>query len=278
MPRPQAAPPQVPPQIDEPQPTVHQTHQALGQRIEVESRSLHRVQELSQVEEKLRTSQHKVFNPIWEVDRLQWPSVCDKLMEQRAQSMAQVAAHLKMACQDGLSVLGVTSANKSEGRTTVACCLARLAAMHGMSVALVDMDLDNPTLCLQTNMEVEQDWRDAMASGTSLEDVAVHSIEDQLTVLPLKERGGRPGLMASDERLAGMLASLSESFDLVLVDTCRLQSTGNAIAGLASTKIFDAAIIVVDRRNSNQERVELSVRELQQAGIESIGIVDNFSM
>lgn len=245
--------------------------------VEQEQRRMEVAIEASEVEQKLRSSQHKIFNPVWEVDSLQWPGVCEKLMEQRAQSMAQVAAHLKMACQDGLSVLGVTSSSKGEGRTTVACCLARLASMHGLTVALIDLDLDNPTLCLQTNMEVEQDWRDTLESETTLEDVAVHSIDDQLTILPLKPRGGRPGILSSDQRLAEILAKISESFDLVIVDTCRLNSTGNVIAGLSKSKIFDAAIVVVDRRNSNQERVDQSVRTLQDAGIESIGIVDNFS-
>lgn len=244
----------------------------------LEQRRLDRAHQLNEVEEKLRDNTHKIFNPVWEVDNLQWPAVVDKLMHQRAQSMAHVAEHLKTACQDGLSVLGVTSANHGEGRTTVACCLARLAASHGLNVALVDIDLDHPTLCVQTNMEVEHDWRDCLSEDISLEEVAVHSIDDQLTVLPLKPRGGRPGLLASDSRIADILADLSECFELVIVDCSKTNSSGNIITGLAHTKIFDAAIVVVDRRDTQADRIEDAVRLIQQTGIESIGIVDNFSV
>lgn len=237
-----------------------------------------RAQELSATEQKLRRSTHKIFNPVWEVDSLQWPSVCDKLMEHRAESMAQVAAHLKAACQDGLNILGVTSPSSGEGRTTVACCLARLAAAHGLNVVLIDLDLDHPTLCLQTNLEVEQDWRDCLDGDIALEEVAVHSIDDQLTLLPLKDRSDRSELLASDMGIADILRELSESFELVIVDACRMDSPGNVLTGLAAAQVFDAAIVVVDRRNSHQERIEHSVRALQQTGVGSIGIVDNFSM
>lgn len=244
----------------------------------LEQRRMDRAHKLNEVEEKLRNDTHKIFNPVWEVDNLQWPAVVDKLMQQRAQSMSHVAEHLKTACQDGLSVLGVTSAHQGEGRTTVACCLARLAAAHGLNVALVDIDLDHPTLCVQTNMEVEHDWRDCLSEDVSLEEVAVHSINDQLTVLPLKARGGRPGLLASDSRIADILNDLAECFELVIVDCSKTNSSGNIITGLAHTKIFDAAIVVVDRRDGQADRVEDAVRMIQQTGIESIGIVDNFSM
>ncbi len=244
----------------------------------LEQRRMDRAHQLNDAEAKLRRNTHKIFNPVWEVDNLQWPVVVDKLMQQRAQAMAHVAEHLKTACQDGLSVLGVTSANHAEGRTTVACCLARLAAAHGLNVCLVDIDLDHPTLCVQTNMEIEHDWRDCLSEDISLEEVAVHSIDDQLTVLPLKPRGGRPGLLASDGRIAEILADLSECFELVIVDCSKTNSSGNIITGLAHTKIFDAAIVVVDRRDTQAEHLEDAVRLIQQTGIESIGIVDNFSI
>ena len=258
--------------------TNTQTLDAPVAKYVLEQRRMDRAHKLNEAEDKLRRNTHKIFNPVWEVDNLQWPVVVDKLMQQRAQSMSHVAEHMKAACQDGLSVLGVTSSSQGEGRTTVACCLARLAAAHGLNVVLVDIDLDHPTLCVQTNMEVEHDWRDCLSEDVSLEEVAVHSIDDQLTVLPLKPRGGRPGLLASDSRIADVLADLSESFELVIVDCSKTSSSGNVITGLAHTKIFDAAIVVVDRRDSEADRVEDAVRMIQQTGIESIGIVDNFSM
>ncbi len=80
-----------------------------------------------QVEQELRRAKVRVFNPIWEVDQLQWPEVCVKLMDARMDSLNHVTKHLSEACQEGLQVLAVTSPEGGEGRTTVACCLAMLA-------------------------------------------------------------------------------------------------------------------------------------------------------
>ncbi len=207
------------------------------------------------------------------------PAMADRGRQADATTRSEHVAcseHMKAACQDGLSVLGVTSASHGEGRTTVACCLARLGrrAWSECGAGRYRFGSSDP---VRTNEHgVEYDWRDCLSEDVSLEEVAVHSIDDQLTVLPLKPRGGRPGLLASDSRIADILADLSDSFELVIVDCSKTSSSGNVITGLAHTKIFDAAIVVVDRRDSEADRVEDAVRMIQQTGIESIGIVDNF--
>ncbi len=116
------------------------------------------------VERELRRAKVRVFNPTWEVDQLQWPDVCVKLMEARMDSLTLVTKHLIEACQEGLQVLAVTSPEGGEGRTTVACCLALLAGSRGLKVAIVDGDIENPTLCVQTNLEIENDWQSAIVN------------------------------------------------------------------------------------------------------------------
>jgi len=259
------------------QPVVVEQEVQSAARLEEERNRLDREQAIHIAEKNLRRAAHHIFNPVWEVDSLQWSRVCDKLMLERADSMAQVAEHLKSACQAGLSTLAVTSAQRGEGRTTVACCLARLAAAHGLRVALVDIDLETTTLCLQINLEVEHDWCDWLAGEVSLEEVAVHSLEDQLTVFPLKP--GDDLMEVADRRLrmVDMLTQLADSFELVIVDTSCLTSAGKVVSGLAEAGILDAAIIVADRRQNDPQRIEEAVGLMQTAGIESIGIVENFS-
>lgn len=230
-----------------------------------------------QVERELRRAKVRVFNPIWEVDQLQWPDVCVKLMDARMDSLSHVTKHLSDACQEGLQVLAVTSPEGGEGRTTVACCLAMLAGSRGMKVAIVDGDIENPTLCLQTNLEMENDWQSAILNHLPLEEVAVHSIDDQITLVPLLNPLDQTELPNTDQRIADMLIELSESFDLVIVDIGHMNSPGGLMQSLAEQGIINAAIAVVDQRNASTQRIETCIRRIRQAGVTSIGLVENFA-
>lgn len=229
------------------------------------------------VEQELRRAKVRVFNPIWEVDQLQWPEVCAKLMESRMDSLNHVTKHLSEACQEGLQVLAVTSPEGGEGRTTVACCLAMLAGNRGLKVAIVDGDIENPTLCLQTNLEIENDWQSAIVNHLPLEEVSVHSIDDQITLIPLLAPLDQNELPGSDQRIADMLIELTESFDLVILDVGHMNSPNGLMSSLAEQGIINAAIAVVDNRNASPMRVETCIRRIRQAGVSSIGIVENFA-
>lgn len=229
------------------------------------------------VEEGLRQARVRVFNPVWEVDSFQWPSVCIELLKQREKNMQRVAANLMTACQEGLQILAVTSPQGGEGRTTVACCLAMLAGRYGLNVAIVDGDIENPTLGYQTNLDVEHDWKQAISQELSLEEVAIHSIDDQVTLLPLMAPIDPKEMSADDNRIAYMLHELSESFDLVIVDTGHMNSTASLVTSMGEQGLISAVVTVVDQRDSTRHRVDACVQRIRKIGISSIGLVENFT-
>ncbi len=228
-------------------------------------------------EEGLRKARLKIFNPVWEVDALQWPAVCSELLKRRSENLERVAQNLISACQEGLQVLAVTSPSGGEGRTTVACCLAMLAGSHGLNVAILDGDIENPTLSVQTNLDIEQDWKTAMLNQMSLEEVAVHSIDDQVTLLPLVNPINRDELASDDNRIAFMLHELSQSFDLVIVDMGHMGSTRSLVTSMGEQGMINAVVTVVDLRNSSPGRLDACLRRIRRTGISSIGLVENFA-
>ena len=233
--------------------------------------------EMRQVEEKLRRARVRIFNPVWEVDSLQWPPVCTELLERMNGSMKQIADQLMAACQEGLQILAVTSPQRGEGSTTVACCLALLAGNHGLNVAIVDGDIEKPSLSYQTNLEVDQDWRSAIMHQLPLEEIAVHSIDDQITLVPLLNPIGQHEISADDDRIGQMMQELSESFDLVIIDAGQMDSPRSLVGSLGEQGLISAAVAVVDHRNSTPERIEACLRRIRQSGIASIGLVENFA-
>ncbi|MBX3423479.1 MAG: hypothetical protein KF752_18140 [Pirellulaceae bacterium] len=226
-------------------------------------------------ERQLRQARSRIFNPLWEVDRLEWPWVCNQLLDTIGERSSAIAQHLLEACQDGLQVLAVTSPQGGTGTSTVACCLAMLAGKRGLNVALVDGNTENPSLCYQTNLELEVDWQEALARQLPLEEIAVHSVEDQVTLVPLLERLSAPSL--DEHSMALMLQELSQSFDLVLVDLGHMSVPRSLVYSLGELGALSAVVAVVDRRHTSTERLESCLRQIRQTGISSIGLIENFA-
>lgn len=236
-----------------------------------------RVEQAQSVERELRRSKLRIFNPVWEVDSFQWPDICLELLAQRADSLEVVARNLSDAVQEGLQVLAVTSPQGGEGRTTVACCLAKLAGSRGLNVAIVDGDIENPTLSYQTNLDVEQDWKTAILNQLPLEEIAVHSIDDQVTLVPLIGPIDQSEMSADDNRIEFMLHELSESFDLVIVDMGHMSSPRSLVNSLGARGVISAVVAVVDHRTGDARQVENCLRRIRQTGVASIGVVENFA-
>ncbi len=230
-----------------------------------------------EAEKELRRLQTQRFNPAWEVDEFHWPAVCNELTQMTESGLEQVAANLVRASEEGLHVMAVTSPQAGEGRTTVACCLAKLAGANGLRVAIVDGDVENPSLSSQTNLDIDFDWRTAIVNQTPVEEVAIHSVEDEVTLVPLVQPVHETEIASDDNRIAYMLQELSDYFDLVIVDMGHMESAKSLVSGLGQQGIINAVVTVVDNRISSRARIESCLRRIRRSGISSVGLVENFA-
>lgn len=229
---------------------------------------------LSEAEtETAAAEQHNPWTPAWEVDRFHWPKVCTRLTASGAR-LVEIGERLKQANGDGLRVLGVTSALPSEGRTTVAICLARAAAIAGLRVVLIDADFGQPELASRLGLDTPCSWQDHVEQGLPLGECAIRSIEDQLTLLPLS---GDDQERAEPEpaRFQAILRDATAQFDLVLIDLGAVAATGRLLEATGPAA-FDACILVRDLRRCGDPQLQNAARQLQSAGIASIGVVENF--
>ena len=127
------------------------------------------------------------FLPAWETDQVQWPRMSERLLQ--IDDRFEIAGQqLAKATQDGLKVLAVTSTYRGEGRTTIAMNLARVTALHGVRVALVDADVDNPAMASSAGIAAAHGWHECLEGGLPLDEAAVASIGDGVTLLPTDKR------------------------------------------------------------------------------------------
>ncbi len=216
------------------------------------------------------------FHPSWEVDQFFWPEVVKQIESSHADAFLQIGKHLGLANRDGLKVMAITSGERGVGRSTVAMHMARCAASTGLRVALVDGDTFCPSLVDQLRLDMEQGWQDCLFENIPLQDIAIHSIADQVTLFPLTSVVSQQQMHANLQRMAKLIRRISNAFDMVFIDGNRLNLEQRDLVGVAQESVVDAAIVVVDTELSIKEKVDSAVSILQGMGISSIGLVENF--
>ena len=205
----------------------------------------------------------------WEVDSFEIPRRVAELFFDE-EFFRVIAEHLGQSVKDGLRSVLVTSLMRGEGRSTVALGTAIAAAATGIRVALVDVDVDRPGQAEQLRMDVDADWIEMIRSGQPLENAAVVSIEDGVTLLPLLSHTDNP---ITPLELDCLTDRLTGCFDLVMFDSSSVDDW--ATQRIASS--IDSALIVRDVRSTSTAEIALAANRLRHLGLRGIGVVDNFS-
>ena len=216
------------------------------------------------------------FSPSWEVDVFYWPEVVKQIESSHADAFRQIGKHLSLANRDGLKVMAITSGERGVGRSTVAMHMARCAASAGLRVALLDGDTYCPSLIDQLRLDMQQGWQDCLFENIPLNEIAIHSIADRITLFPLTCVISQQQMHANLHRMAKLVRRISNAFDMVFIDGNRLNLEQRDLVGVAQESVVDAAIVVVDTELSIKEKVDSAVSILRGMGISSIGLVENF--
>lgn len=212
------------------------------------------------------------FVAAWETDRVEWPRMSQRLVS-LDDRFGDAGRQLAAATADGLRTLAVTSTYRGEGRTTVAMNMARCASQAGIRVALVDADVDNPALASAAGIAAAHGWHECLDGGLPLDEAAVASLEDGVTLLPLTSAVRRSAIDAASPAFASMIETLTAHFDLVVIDYGPLGATADGRQRLAG----DAALLIRDIRCTSAEQALATVRRVRELGPKSVGVVQNFT-
>jgi len=176
------------------------------------------------------------------------------------------------AGQPKTQVVAITSALPNEGKTTTSLCLARVAALSGQRVLLVDCDLrrrsvkdvldfEPPAGLLQV-LAGEVNWRQA----TYLDDAS------GMHVLPLSDSGFTPKDVFGGEDMDRLLGELRNAFDLVILDCA-------PVLAVADTRVVvskaDCAVVITRWQKTPIRAVRAAMQQLQSSGANIRGITLN---
>jgi capsular exopolysaccharide synthesis family protein len=174
------------------------------------------------------------------------------------------------------NLLVVTSAQPSEGKTTVLANLAVATARAGKRTLLIDADLRKPRLTALLKMRGREGLAAVIQSAGDLETVARANIRrttlECLDVLPCGPRPANPAELLSSQRFSELLAWAESAYDQVFIDSPPALATSDAaLIG----RITGAVLLVVQPAKSTRRMVLRTIEQFQLLRIPVVGIVLN---
>ncbi len=170
-------------------------------------------------------------------------------------------------------IIGMTSANRGEGKSTTAINLAYVLAESGKRVLLIDGDLRVPSIAKKmelapapglTNLLMEQEPMDLSVFRST--------ILSNWYVVPSGELPPNPSELLGSRRMENLLRALSEKFDYIIVDLPPVNLVSDA---LAISSLITGMIVVVKEDQTEKRELEQCYRQLSLSNVKVLGCVLN---
>ena len=173
----------------------------------------------------------------------------------------------------GCRVIQVTSPGTDEGKTTTVINLAVLLSQVGLRVALISADLRRPTTDRYFTLPTAVGLSTVLAGTTPLGD-AITPIEEHpgLSVIAAGPVPPNPSELVSSKKMAFVIETLRQSFDIVLIDTAPLLPVPDAVD---SAQYVDVLVLLVKCGSTRGRDVKESLNRLTAVDVVPSGVVFN---
>jgi succinoglycan biosynthesis transport protein ExoP len=194
--------------------------------------------------------------------------VADEVLHAPLGSFAEAMRMVAGGLGDARAVL-VTAAGPQEGKTSTALALARVLAMQGRHVLLVDADLRRSTLSIQFGLEKETGLADLLADPSRWPLPTASDAIAGIALVSAGSRGARADELSMSARpLRFLLEQWRLQFDHVIVDAAPalLISDVREVA-----RQCDGVVLAVRWRQTQLAAIQEAATHLREAGATLLG-------
>ncbi len=164
----------------------------------------------------------------------------------------------------------VTSANKSEGKSTVSANLAVALAESGRSVIIIDCDFRRPNQHKVWGLPAEPGVVDILFDELPVQDVVQDSVVENIKILTSGQKPPNPAAVNRSRSLMELIEYLKKEYDHVIVDTPPFGIISDA-AALA--KNMDGVVLVSRFNQTMEPELDNTIESLQRVNANILGAV-----
>jgi succinoglycan biosynthesis transport protein ExoP len=171
-------------------------------------------------------------------------------------------------------VVGITSAQPNEGKSTVATSLAQLIAHTGQRAILLDGDLRNPSLTRLLAPSASAGIIEVITKKTQLYEAIWTDPSTMLDFVPtvLKNRLPHTNEIMASDAMKDMIVKLRQMYDYVIID---LPPLAPVVDVRSSVHLVDSFVFVVEWGKTKIDDVTYSLRRSPNIQEHILGVVLN---
>lgn len=168
-------------------------------------------------------------------------------------------------------IIGITSSNAGEGKSTTALNLAYMLAEADKTVMLIEADMRLPTISKRLGLETTPGLSNLLAGLSSGKEVIRRtSLEDKLLVIPSGDIPPNPSELLGSEQMKTALEVFSQSADFIILDLPPINEVSDA---LVVSRLVDGIVMIVRQNYSSRRALAEAMRQLEQANAKVLGFV-----
>jgi len=179
---------------------------------------------------------------------------------------------LYMSPDHPFQTLLVTSAGPSEGKTTVASCIAVAMAHAGHRVVLLDCDMRRPRVHKVFGLRNEVGVTTALLDLESVDGIIHDTVVPNMKAICTGPIPPNPSELLHSEAFARLLAELKTRFDRIIIDSPPIVPVTDA--AILATQV-DGTILIVRAFKTSRDLVRRAKRTLTDVGARIVGSVLN---
>ena len=170
------------------------------------------------------------------------------------------------------NIVLLTSTVPGEGKSALVATLARVTAIAGRRVLIIDCDLRRPNIHRALNLPNQQGLADFLNGDTTLPDVMRTDSRTGADVITAGSPTDNPEEIIRNPLFDQMLFNLRPQYDLILLDA-------PPVLPVSDTRILaekaSQCVVVVKWRRTPRKLVQLAIRQLTEAGANIAGVALN---
>lgn len=204
--------------------------------------------------------------------------VCEHLSFAAKEAFKRLRTNLMLKLPEGTGghIIGVTSAQPSEGKSTIALNLSYSLAELGKKVLLLDADMRRPSIHLKARVERTPGLADLLVDSNSISSSVrkyqSSKNETSFDIIPGGNIPPNPSELLNSRRMATLLETLSGAYDYIIID---LPPVGAVIDAVSVSRNTDGMIVVLRENNCPIGVFKDCVAQIQEANVPILGFVIN---
>lgn len=204
--------------------------------------------------------------------------ICEYMTYSGKETFKRLRTNVLIALGDGKKgrIIGVTSAQPSEGKSTVSVNLAYTLAELGKKVMIIDGDMRRPAVHDILGTRLSPGISDILTGKTGVNDSIVRykSAADNTAfdLIPGGEIPDHPAELLNSSRFSKLLEVVSGVFDYVIVD---LPPVNAVVDAVNVSKYVDGLLVVIRENHCPRHVLTECVEQLRYAKANVLGFVMN---